>query len=464
MDALARVSMQSISLRDLPFIQCSIFFLPWSGFAVLNQGMFVQISLLFMALAVVTDLPRLVFAGAASRVVQYRHLFWLALFLVCVALSFFKWDLTLEYANQTMFGNGIRQTVSLSVGLFFYFAVFLSVQNWNDVRQALKVYAYGAVPAFVFGAFEILNILLDGDLVPFLSLFQSKNLGYGMTTLQGTGLPRLTLLAQEATNGCIWAMSLVALVVAYRLVNSSTEVKRLIPKWIGILAIVFSVLTLAKAIIFAVSAIVLIVYLFHKYNKSIRLRGILNFSLMVGSLIALVVIGYLIYRITQISSGLSLDDISTWTRFHNLLVGLNMVADNPILGVGWGGFTHQYGNYLVEGFPLAGNPELLSHFNDTGEFGFLSPYNFYVHIAAEAGILAALIFIVFLIGPALRILKRTAHESNDKNVLALGTVMGLAVLMSGGFSYVSFSLYYFWFFLALCHSVDSLQSSEKSLN
>lgn len=107
----------------------------------------------------------------------------------------------------------------------------------------------------------------------------------------------------------------------------------------------------------------------------------------------------------------------TWAvaeRLAHMLAGLRMFADHPWLGVGIGNYAAAYPKYQVA--PVWGNP--LGH-----------AHNYYINIAAEAGIVGLIAFLVVFISAAViaaRLYRRAA--SPFARTVALGTLGVLATV------------------------------------
>jgi O-antigen ligase len=102
------------------------------------------------------------------------------------------------------------------------------------------------------------------------------------------------------------------------------------------------------------------------------------------------------------------DDWSVAERLAHMEAGINMWLGHPIFGVGIGNYPAQYPNYQVA--PVWGPP--LGH-----------AHNYYINIAAEAGIFGFVAFIALLVS-AMRICLRAVRIAPDN----LGRAVGLGVL------------------------------------
>lgn len=107
------------------------------------------------------------------------------------------------------------------------------------------------------------------------------------------------------------------------------------------------------------------------------------------------------------------DDWSVAERLAHMEAGLNMWLGHPIFGVGIGNYPAQYPNYQVA--PVWGPP--LGH-----------AHNYYINIAAEAGIFGFVAFIALLVS-AIRICMRSVQLAPDRlgRAVALG---GLGVIVA----------------------------------
>jgi putative inorganic carbon (hco3(-)) transporter len=126
---------------------------------------------------------------------------------------------------------------------------------------------------------------------------------------------------------------------------------------------------------------------------------------------------------------------------------LDMIADNPVLGVGYGAFPYLIGRYT----------------DNTARVG--DAHNVYLLIAAELGIPALLLFLL-LIGLAFREAWRLYRRGEDPFLRGLGLglaagIVGLVVTGMFGSRFNSFELVgYFWILTALVVRGRLIESQE----
>lgn len=428
----------------------AVFFAPWSGFAFFQKGLHLQISLAFTVLALGIDVPRMILRGHLRNLLRVSNLWALMFGFLWMVLSLFKIDPSETYAGRDGVELALRQFFSFLTGLCFYFLILLAASNWTEIKKLLRTYVLGFIPPLVFGGMEILNVLLNRSIEPILSALQTKNPVYNFSYLHGTQIPRLTLLTPEASFACVYSQSVFAIFIATILFKSKDKI---ISKYLGVSALIVSLMTFAKTIIFPVFLVALglaCLTIPKDHQRFYVLKKLRRGFLMLGVLSLLGVLGLLSYRLLNLVDGANLDDVSTWTRFYDLMVGVKMALLNPLFGVGWGGYSLEYYHYQVDWLKIAGNLELLGHLTDAGELGFLSPYNLMVHFSAEIGIVGAIIFSVFFFKGILRCLKLQSVDEEHAS-LALACALGFLATIGGTLTYVNFNIYYFWFFCALTH-------------
>ncbi len=148
--------------------------------------------------------------------------------------------------------------------------------------------------------------------------------------------------------------------------------------------------------------------------------------------------------LASLGAGSAAADPSLGRRSSYLLVGADMVRDNPLLGAGLGTFPQYYARTgYASGFSEhMGEPDL-----------FRRAHNTYLELFGELGIPAGLLFL-FILGMALRnFLGARAHalDSGDRDTAALATHLGVSL-----FALALFLLFlsspnhkYLWILLAL---------------
>ncbi len=133
-------------------------------------------------------------------------------------------------------------------------------------------------------------------------------------------------------------------------------------------------------------------------------------------------------------------------RLNDVVAGLKMLADHPVLGIGWGNYIFQYLRYdpKIIGWWWINWPETQNR------PGTPVCCNLFVSIAAETGLAGFLIFMILIVTIFRQSIGRIkkCYDSNAR-VVAAGL---LASLSAGIVVYQFFSTFYypfFWVFLAL---------------
>lgn len=455
-------------LRTLYFVRLVIFFSSWPGFSIQKFGPPIQLSLIFAFLAYLVDVPRCLLTGGAHRFFATRDFIFLFLFLIVVSLSLLKVDPGVYYAGKSSFSAYLRQLFSLTAGLSIFILTFLSVRSWDDVMCAIRTFIVGAIAPFIFGFLELLNSLLEGRLNDILGFLVSRSGEYSASYAHDISLFRVRLITPESSYGSIYAQMLIAICLGAFLFKQRPDKKLEIKKWFSRLSIMFTVLTFAKTLVFTTASLALTLIYFKRVAvDDLKKRIQYFFGRSIGPVLVGItaILAVLSYRMYLVFSGKSIPDMSTWTRFHNLMVGLNMAYENPLLGVGWGNFGHQYGLYQLESLSnFTMNQELFESFADRGNTESLSAQNLYVHVAAEIGFLGMMFFILFLVRPLARVIRYSAQSDQSNNAMLAGMVVfGYIVALSGNLTCVNLNIYYFWIFCALLYSINSLVQPPVTL-
>ena len=117
-------------------------------------------------------------------------------------------------------------------------------------------------------------------------------------------------------------------------------------------------------------------------------------------------------------------DISKKERINFIITGVNILISNPILGVGISNYTKHYNRYNNDNTVLDNDIKII-------------PNNIYVEIASETGLIAFLLFIVFLY----------KIYSNIKNNVLRGGFLGCCLYFNALPSYTIIVIWFFFAFL-----------------
>lgn len=128
-------------------------------------------------------------------------------------------------------------------------------------------------------------------------------------------------------------------------------------------------------------------------------------------------------------------------------VGMEMVKDNPVVGVGLQNFPIRFRNYIdITDFPDKGP---VKRFRD--------PHNIFLSVQSELGIIGTLIFLSFLFLNIRELINR-----RNQPIAILGLLLIFFILISG---MVLTLLYrkYFWFIMGIAAVIPMLYEGDKKL-
>lgn len=135
-------------------------------------------------------------------------------------------------------------------------------------------------------------------------------------------------------------------------------------------------------------------------------------------------------------------------RMNIFTVGLFMIRDNPILGVGLGNFPARFSEYISEAYPyftgIGGVKE------DRGS------HNILINIQAELGIIGSLLFLLFIAG----IFRKLWHFRNEREA-SIGMALLLFVL-AGGMAADTQYARDFWLLLGLATAIPLIIRNEEN--
>ena len=151
-------------------------------------------------------------------------------------------------------------------------------------------------------------------------------------------------------------------------------------------------------------------------------------------------------------------EVSYRGRISEVLVGLQMFLDNPVLGVGYNNYNI---NYLDYSRRLGIDPR----------FEYRSAHSLYVEVAAETGILGLLVYAFIIYSIMSKNLQswRRLKRHNEKELSTM-----VAVFIIGFIGYLSAAMFihdayprYFWLLVGIAYSVPNIVEnliSSKKLN
>ena len=198
--------------------------------------------------------------------------------------------------------------------------------------------------------------------------------------------------------------------------------------------------------------------------RHVRLRKTFLWGLLVVIFVVLVSgKGMIVYQSVASRIGSSFDillsdqaideDVGYLVRVDNWAAGLSIFMDNPVLGVGPGGYQGQA-------------KKMLSSSQILSDFGLHSdkPYNLYLDILVSYGLVGFAIFFA-LIAAILYCCLKGSRSGNDvflQNILFGGAVIIIIMLVKGLTGEVFFESGQLWLFLGLIMSVLNLGNSQQT--
>ena len=114
----------------------------------------------------------------------------------------------------------------------------------------------------------------------------------------------------------------------------------------------------------------------------------------------------------------------------------NMFIDNPLIGIGYGGFSLKRDEYSVNYGPGV-----------TGSYS----YNYYIRLLGETGIIGFCLWILFIRSLLIKLFFQYKYikENNKIKVFYLGLCMALLSILFSWINVESINFMYMWFIFAL---------------
>ncbi len=147
-------------------------------------------------------------------------------------------------------------------------------------------------------------------------------------------------------------------------------------------------------------------------------------------------------------------DPAVTSRFDIMRASLGLVAENPLLGVGFGNFQEAYGDLMVRNLPL------LSYSLEVPP----QAHNLFVNLAAEVGLVGLVAFVALLVVGFHKALK--VHRAGDlrTRTLALGMAAGLGATLVHNLVdvtvYQGFVAVLFFSYLGVLDAADRMDGSD----
>lgn len=144
-------------------------------------------------------------------------------------------------------------------------------------------------------------------------------------------------------------------------------------------------------------------------------------------------------------------DWSTYERAAGMIKATRMFVSSPIFGVGIGEFRAREPEFDFENLSRAGG-------------GGAFPYNMYLALAAETGIIGLALWLLFVKGiwdKAYSNLSEIKDNLDDK-ILLMGLDLAFLTILFGWINIGSFNLMYIFFIFALISTLSYLENENKS--
>jgi O-antigen ligase len=135
------------------------------------------------------------------------------------------------------------------------------------------------------------------------------------------------------------------------------------------------------------------------------------------------------------------------SRLNIYIVGLQMVKDNPILGVGLGNFPVRFEDYISQVSSSLRN----WHGVEPGR----DPHNVYLSVQAELGIIGTILFLAFF-----RSIFRNLWVYRNRPEGFIGLVLFIFIVVAGSTVTIQYNKY-FWLVLSLATTIPLICKNEQ---
>ncbi len=379
------------------------------GLALLRKGLKIKKANIFLGLFFLVALISLI--ATQNIKISFYHLIKLSEFL-----------LLFLYIKQNIKTFKITKLFSVFIASGVFQAIIAILQFFNQASLGLKHFEVG-----------ILNANIPGVATFFVN-------NHKLIRAYGTA-PHPNVLA---------AFLLIVIFFLYYLYLSSKSTKihrAMLTTCLAILMLgLFLTFSRAIIIVFAGVSLVFLIIAFFRINKASRFKVIALFLLVI--LFSGLIIGLLWPEISTRFSSISTTEQAITLRVYYNKIAWSAIKQNPLTGLGIGNFTW----YLVNNYQLK-------------EFWLYQPvHNLYLLVASELGIIALVLFLVF-IGKIL--FKQTKKLFTKKISLLELCVMGAltSLLFLGLVDHYLWTIQQtsllFWFILAMASGLIFLNHDSK---
>jgi putative inorganic carbon (HCO3(-)) transporter len=308
-------------------------------------------------------------------------------------------------------------------------------------------------------------ILITTSLLCLLSVYQLLTNNYEQTFFRLSDIQMDRALATSVTPRIggpinapnLWAQVLVALstIVVFRIFHEKLTITKLAcVLMLGLfLYIILNTYSRGAYLVLAVDA-VLMLFLFRKYfNPMILIAGVTILILVIPLVPATYRERFTSLFVVTTENGIY-EDTSLRGRSSEMLTGLAMFVEHPILGVGAGNYPAEYQRYAqIIGIEFRAEER--------------DPHSLYVQLLAETGILGTIAFLVMIyflfdaLNKACRALEQSPHLAHWLPWISSYRFAILSYLLTSIFLHNAY-IRYLWIFIAM--ALTGIQITYNLLN
>jgi hypothetical protein len=322
------------------------------------------------------------------------------------------------------------------IGLFYYYASFIIyvmvVLLIRDETSLRRVVFSILLSITVFLVWGVLSFHLDLSFAARFSVSETRR----MTSTAYLGPNSFGLLL----------VTVFPFAFNYYLHEKATLKRYLYLAWAGLI-VYGTLITFSRAS--TVTIALLTLYILVRSFRKVRRREILGFC-AAGLLVLLLLPSLVFDRVESLSRGE--DDPSLRSRWAYILVGYEIVKDNPILGVGPNNYKLAYASpqYRSIGYVSESNAEIAQERGRVGR----AAHNLYVETVCEIGVpgILLLLWVFFLTWQEYRLAqgKISGGESGERFLLSINSLeIGFLAFLLNSFFLSTEFFPILWFLLGL---------------
>lgn len=281
---------------------------------------------------------------------------------IFISQLFSKLDITFFHASDSVMIMEMIKTIIVAV---YFFAAYELIHNNIELKHALLSISLSSIPVIIIGFISYVSYLLDEKY--FIAIYQLEFLRF-----QGTFKdPNLCAL--------YFIMILIISLLNYRIWNN--KYTRQVMLVLSLISAIIILLTISRGGLIA--AVVAIIVLFILNLRDVKKESVLIILFIITAVFLIINLDYLSNGqitnsiISRVDETLYSGKVNS--RIHLIDAAYKMGNDNPILGVGKGGFALNADKYLSTDSPQHGQQ--------------LIPHNTLLGFYSQQGIIGVLIFI-----------------------------------------------------------------------